>query len=169
MQHRFMCKHEWMTPYSLSPLFYIKLVLKVKQQIDAICCWVYHGRFHDVLPKNILGHSMMFHGDYIKRCLLTILVSQILYLTQLISEIKNIVTAANGLFSTLAFVLGKPLRPSLIFASKAGTYSSVAQGWFLALPQKILNQWPVLKTQDNHQLMIIITDACTINIINECK
>jgi len=51
-------------------------------------------------PKNILGHSMMFHGDYIKRCLLTIMVSQLLYLTQLMSEIKNIVTAANGLFST---------------------------------------------------------------------
>jgi hypothetical protein len=28
--------------------------------------------------KNILGHSMMFHGDYKKRCLLTIMVSQIL-------------------------------------------------------------------------------------------
>jgi hypothetical protein len=50
--------------------------------------------------KNILGHSMMFHEDYIKRCLLIILVSQILYLIQLISEIKNIITAANGLLST---------------------------------------------------------------------
>ncbi len=48
--------------------------------------------------KNILGHSMMFHGDDIKRCLLTIMVSQILSLTQLISDIKNIVTAANRLF-----------------------------------------------------------------------
>ncbi len=55
--------------------------------------------------KNILGHSMMFHGDYIKRCLLTIMISQILYLTQLISEIKNIVTAANRLFSTLSMFL----------------------------------------------------------------
>ncbi len=36
---------------SLSPLFYIQLVLKVKQQVDAACCWVCHGRFHDVLPK----------------------------------------------------------------------------------------------------------------------
>jgi hypothetical protein len=51
-----------------------------------------------ICQKNILGHSMMFHGDYIKRCLLTIRVSQILSLTQLISEIKNIITAANGLF-----------------------------------------------------------------------
>jgi len=55
--------------------------------------------------KNILEHSMMFHGDYIKRCLLTIMVSQILYLTQLISELKNIVTAANVLFSTYIFYL----------------------------------------------------------------
>jgi len=43
---------------------------------------------------------MMFHGDYKKRCLLTIRVSQILYLTQLISEIKNTITAAKRLFST---------------------------------------------------------------------
>ncbi len=34
------------------------------------------------------GVSMMFHGDYKKRCLLTILVSQILLLIKLISEIK---------------------------------------------------------------------------------
>ncbi len=57
--------------------------------------------------KNILGHSMKFHGDYIKGCLLTIVVSQILYLTQLISEIKNIVTAANGLFSALKLFTDK--------------------------------------------------------------
>jgi hypothetical protein len=34
------------------------------------------------------GASMMFHGDYKKRCLLTIMVSQILLLIKLISEIK---------------------------------------------------------------------------------
>jgi len=45
---------------------------------------------------------MRFHGDYIKGWLLTLMVSQILYLTQLIAEIKNIATAANGLFSTVA-------------------------------------------------------------------
>ncbi len=50
---------------------------------------------------NILGHSMMFHGDYIKRCLLTIRVSHILQLTKLVSEIKNKITAANRLFSTI--------------------------------------------------------------------
>ena len=55
--------------------------------------------------KNVLGHSMMFLGDYKKRCLLTIMVSQILYLTQLISEIKNTFTAANGLFSTILLKL----------------------------------------------------------------
>ncbi len=48
--------------------------------------------------KNIVEHSMGFHGDYIKRCLLTHRVCQILYLTKLISEIKYI--SANGLFST---------------------------------------------------------------------
>jgi len=36
------------------------------------------------------GASMMFHGDYKKRCLLTIMVSQILLLTQLKTEIKNL-------------------------------------------------------------------------------
>ncbi len=51
--------------------------------------------------KNILEHSMKFHGDYIKGCVLTLMVSQILYLTQLISKIKNIVTAANRLLSTI--------------------------------------------------------------------
>jgi len=44
-----------MTPSSLSPLFYIQLVLKVKQQVDATCCWVCHGRFHGVLPKEQPG------------------------------------------------------------------------------------------------------------------
>jgi hypothetical protein len=34
------------------------------------------------------GASMIFHGDYKKRCLLTIMVSQILLLIKLISEIK---------------------------------------------------------------------------------
>jgi hypothetical protein len=51
--------------------------------------------------KNILGHSMMFHGDYKRRCIIAIMVSQILQLAQLTSEIKNIIIAANGLFYTL--------------------------------------------------------------------
>jgi hypothetical protein len=44
-----------MTQSSLSLLFYIQLVLKVRQQVDAACCWVCHGRFHDVLPKEHPG------------------------------------------------------------------------------------------------------------------
>jgi hypothetical protein len=40
--------------------------------------------------KNSQEYSVGFHGDYIKRCLLTRRVSQILYLTKLISEIKYI-------------------------------------------------------------------------------
>jgi len=99
-----------MTPCSLSPLFYIQLVLKVKQQVGASFSWVCHGRFHDVLPKEHPEYSMMFHGDYIKICLLTIMVSQILYLTPFKSEIKNIITAANGLFITLCVRLGSHLQ-----------------------------------------------------------
>jgi hypothetical protein len=43
-----------MTPSTLSLLFYI-LVLKVKPQVDASCCWVCHGRFHGVLTKEHPG------------------------------------------------------------------------------------------------------------------
>jgi hypothetical protein len=32
-----------------------KLVLKVKQQDDASCCWVCHGRFLGILPKEYSG------------------------------------------------------------------------------------------------------------------
>jgi hypothetical protein len=51
------------------------------------------------------GASMMFHGGYKKRCLLTILVSQILLLTLLISEIKKS-TTAKGFFSSKWFFSG---------------------------------------------------------------
>jgi hypothetical protein len=54
--------------------------------------------------NNFLEHSMSFHGDCIKRCLLTHRVSQILYLTKLISEIKYI--QSNGLF-TKHFIFGQ--------------------------------------------------------------
>jgi hypothetical protein len=37
------------------------------------------------------------------------MVSEILYLTLLISEIKNIVTAANGLLSTIAMIENSPV------------------------------------------------------------
>jgi hypothetical protein len=79
---------------------FLQLVLKVKQQFDVSCCWVCHGRFHGVLPKEHPGTFYGFHGDYIKGYLLTLLASQMLELIQLISEIKYIVTAANVLLST---------------------------------------------------------------------
>ena len=55
-----MCRHELLT---LSLL----LVLKVKQQ-------VYSSLLIQVVAGSVMeGASMMFHGDYKKRCLLTIL------------------------------------------------------------------------------------------------
>ncbi len=44
-----------MTPSSLSLLFYILLVLKVKEQVDASRCWVCHGRFYGILPIEYSG------------------------------------------------------------------------------------------------------------------
>jgi len=32
-----------------------KLVLKVMQQDDTSCCWMCHGRFHGILPKEYSG------------------------------------------------------------------------------------------------------------------
>ncbi len=61
--------------------------------------------------KNILGHFYEFHGDYITTTnttnLLTIMVSQILYLTQLISEIKNIANCCKQTSSTKKYGWGK--------------------------------------------------------------
>jgi len=45
-----MCKHK-----SLMPSLSSNLVLKVMQQDDASCCWVCHGRFHGILPKEYSG------------------------------------------------------------------------------------------------------------------
>jgi hypothetical protein len=56
--------------------------LKVKQQVDSSLL------IQAVAGSAMEGASMMFHGDYKKRCLLKILVSQILLLVKLISEIK---------------------------------------------------------------------------------
>jgi hypothetical protein len=64
--------------------------------------WVIEGSIV-FCQKNILEHSMKFHGGYLKRCLLTHGVSQILLLTQLISEIKNIIITANELFCIIDF------------------------------------------------------------------
>ena len=91
-----MCRHELLT---LSLL----LVLKVKQQVDS-------SLLIQVVAGSVMeSASMMFHGVYKKRCLLTILVSQILLLTQLISEIKT-------LLLQMDFSLQKVL-PGIIFAS----------------------------------------------------
>jgi len=71
--------------------------LKVRQQVDS-------SLLIQVVAGSVMeGASMMLHGDYKKRCLLTILVSQILRLTQLISEIKKS-TNANKFFSTNAML-----------------------------------------------------------------
>ncbi len=42
--------------------------------------------------KNILEHSMKFHGDYLKRCILTYRIRQILLLTSLIFEKKYLLS-----------------------------------------------------------------------------
>ncbi len=74
-------QHCWQIIDTIS--YSYKLVLKVKQQDDASCCWVCYQRFHGILPKNILDHSMRFHGDYKKRWLLIHRVIQILQFTRL--------------------------------------------------------------------------------------
>jgi len=68
-RHPFMCKHKSMTSLlSLSS----KLVLKVKLQDDASCCWVCHRRFHGILPKEHPGRFYEVHWDYINGCVLTL-------------------------------------------------------------------------------------------------
>ncbi len=67
-----------------------KLVLKVSnKKMNLVAGRVMKGSMV-FCKNNILEHSMSFHGDYNKRCLLTNRVSEILLLTQLISEIKYI-------------------------------------------------------------------------------
>jgi hypothetical protein len=94
-RYHFMCKHKLLT----SSVNSSKLVLKVTNKKMNLVAVV--GRFHGILPQNILEHSMSFHGNYLKRCLLTHRVSQILYLTKLISEIKYI--ESNRGFTTIAY------------------------------------------------------------------
>ncbi len=54
-------------PSFFVPSLFIQLVLKVKQQVDSSLLlgvsWKASMMFNQ---KNIPGHSMMFHGDYIK-------------------------------------------------------------------------------------------------------
>jgi hypothetical protein len=92
-----MCKHKLTTPSYLSPLFYIQLVLKVKRQVDAACCWVCHGRFHDVLPKEQPGTFYDVPWGLYKE-----MPTNNRGQSDIVSHTtnKNIVTAVNGLFST---------------------------------------------------------------------
>ncbi len=89
-----MCRHKLSTLSVVPSLSRFNWVLTVKQQVDS-------SLLIQVVAGSVMeGASMMFHGDYKKICLLTILVSQILLLTQLISEIKKSITA-NSLFTTM--------------------------------------------------------------------
>ncbi len=76
--------------------------MKVKHQDDASFCWVCHRRFHGILPKE---HSGTFYevpwGPFKEMFTNTQGQSDIVTRPLLISEMKNIVTAANGLFSTI--------------------------------------------------------------------
>ncbi len=79
-----MCRHKLLTLSVVPSLSRFHWFLKVKQQVDS-------SLLIQVVARSVMESAyMMFHGDYKKRCLLTILVSQILLLTQLISEIKNV-------------------------------------------------------------------------------
>jgi len=40
---------------TMSSFYSSKLVLRAKHQDDAYCCWVCHGRFHGILPKEYYG------------------------------------------------------------------------------------------------------------------
>ena len=79
-----MCRHKLSTLSVVPSLSRFNWVLTVKQQVDS-------SLLIQVVAGSVMESAyLMFHGDYKKRCLLTILVSQILLLTQLISEIKNV-------------------------------------------------------------------------------
>jgi hypothetical protein len=99
MRHQFMCKHKLLTLSVVPSLSRFNWFWRTKQQVDSVL-------LIQVVAGSVMeGASMMFHGDYKKRCLLTILVSQILLLTLLISEIKKS-TTAKGIFSTHWLLLG---------------------------------------------------------------
>ncbi len=81
-----LCEDKVLTSSLPHSNFLWRLARKRMNLLAKVC----HGRFHDILSKNNLEHSLSFHGDYKKRCILTSGVSQILLLTQLIYEIKYI-------------------------------------------------------------------------------
>jgi hypothetical protein len=72
-----MCRHNLLTPVVVPSLYTFNWFLKIRQQVDSLLIQVVAGSVME-------GASMMFHGDYKKICLLIILVSQTLLLTQLI-------------------------------------------------------------------------------------
>ena len=86
-----MCRHKLLTLSVVPSLSRFNWFFKVKQQVDL-------SLLIQVVAGSVMeSASMMFHGDYKKICLLIILVSQILLLTQLISEIKKSITATEVL------------------------------------------------------------------------
>jgi hypothetical protein len=82
--HQFMCKHKLSASSLTHPNFFLKVSNK---RMNLLAGRVMEGCMV-FCQKNILEHSMSFHGNFIKRCLLAHRVSQILYLTKIISEIK---------------------------------------------------------------------------------
>ncbi len=65
---------------------HLLLIQKIKQQVDASCCLGVPWKVPWYSAKRIFWNILLkFHGDYLKRWLLTHRVSQILLLTRLIS------------------------------------------------------------------------------------
>ncbi len=88
-----MCKHKLLTLSVVPSLSRFNWFWRSEQQVDP-------SLLKQLVAGSVMeGASMMFHGDYKKRCLLTILVSQILPLTKLLSEIKDLLPP-NGVFTT---------------------------------------------------------------------
>jgi hypothetical protein len=96
-RHQFMCRQivdSFCCPFS----FLIQLVLKVKQQVDSSLL------IQVVAGSVVEGASMMFYGYYKKRCLLTILASQILLLTKLIYENKEVNCGKRSFYYIMTFL-----------------------------------------------------------------
>ncbi len=73
-RHQFICKHKLLR----SSLTHLNLFWRwSNKMMHLVVGWVMEGSMA-FCQKNILEQSMSFHGDYIKRCLLTHRVSQIL-------------------------------------------------------------------------------------------
>jgi len=105
-----MCKHKLMTASLLSFSHHPNLFRRSRyKMMHLVAGCVIEGSMVSC-QNNTLGHSMRFHGDYINICLLTLWVSQISHLTQLISEIKNIVNCCKQTFfnaSSKIMIIGR--------------------------------------------------------------